>query len=754
MSRKILVSALVLSAVLASSCRRDTADEHLARANTYLEQSKVAEAVLEFKAALQEDPKRGDIRLKLADTLVRARDLTGALREYVRAADVLTNDASAQIKAGQLLLMAGKFEDAKTRANAALALDANNVDAMVLVGNSLAGLKDLDGAIGEYQEAIALDPAKDTPYLNLGAVQIARGQTKDAEATFRKAIAAAPKSMSARTALASFLWSTGRAAEAETTLKEALTIDPDHFAANRALGVYYLSTGRTAEAEPFFKRLASVSKTTAATLSLADYYIAANKPTEARTVLKELSGNPEGFAPATLRLASLEAAQGNRAEALIRVREVTAKNEKDMGARLLEARLLFLDGKVDQSLEAAAAIVKEEPNSPSSPGAYLLIGGIEASRERNEEAIKAYEEALRVGRQPLAAQLALAGVHLSMGAIDKAANYVQQALNSQPANPFGRSLLIRIELVKGHTQKAAEGLASLQKDYPNAVPVMNLVAARFAIEKKFDLARTAYSKVLEVSPNDIEALSGLVNIDLQTNRPKEAVARIEAASSRQPANSSLKLLAAKTYVAAGDQARAEAVLKECISVDPNRISAYALLGELYGRQNKLKDAKDQFAKVVEKSPKSVGANTMLGMLFEAVRDIPGAEQQYVKTLAVDPNAAVAANNLAWIYASTNRNLDQALQLALTAYQRLPENPNVNDTLGWVYYLKGLHPQAIRHLEVAVKNGPKDPGSHYHLGMALLQSGDIIRGKASLKQALALSDSFEGAEEARKALATR
>jgi tetratricopeptide (TPR) repeat protein len=751
MSRKILVSAMVLAAVLATSCRRDTADEHFAKANSYVEQSQLPEAILEYRAALQIDPKRGDIRMKLADALVRTRDWTGALREYVRAADVLPNDVNAQVKSGSLLLMATKFEDAKTRAKAALALDANNVEAMVLLGNAMAGLKDVNGAIDQYQEAIALNPGKDTAYLNLGVLQAVQGQTKDAEATFRKAISSAPKSMSARTALASFLWSAGRAPEAEATLKEALTIDPDHFAANRALGIYYLSTGRAAEAEPYFKRLAAVSKTTAASISLADYYIAANRPDEAKKLLTELATNSEAFAPATLRLASLEAAQGNRAIALDRVREVVAKNPKDMSARLLESRLLFLSNKIDESLTTARAIIKEEPSSASAAGAHMLIGGIEASRERNEEAIKSYEEALRLDRQPISAQLALAGLHLSTGDVDKAAGYVQQALSVQPTNPLGRSLLVRIDLLKGQSSKAAADLASLEKDYPNAAPVLNLVAARHAVDRRYDLARAAYAKVLQVSPNDLEALAGLVNIDLETKRPADAIARIEAASKRQAPNSSLKLLAARTYFNAGDVTKAEATLKECIDLDPNRISAYSLLGELYARQNKLQDAKDQFAKVVEKSPKSIGANTMLGMLLESLQDLPAAEQQYLKTLSANPNAAVAANNLAWIYASSNRNLDQAMELALTAYRNLPDNPNVNDTLGWIYYRKGLYPQAIRHLETATRISPKDPNNHYHLGMARLQTGDLVGGKASLTQALALSSSFEGADEARKAL---
>ena len=47
------------------------------------------------------------------------------------------------------------------------------VGAQILRGNSLAGLKDFDAAMAEYQDAIALDPSQTTAYSNLGVIQLA-----------------------------------------------------------------------------------------------------------------------------------------------------------------------------------------------------------------------------------------------------------------------------------------------------------------------------------------------------------------------------------------------------------------------------------------------------------------------------------------------------------------------------------------------------------------------------------------------------
>ena len=93
------------------------------------------------------------------------------------------------------------------------------------------------------------------------------------------------------------------------------------------------------------------------------------------------------------------------------------------------------------------------------------------------------------------------------------------------------------------------------------------------------------------------------------------------------------------------------------------------------------------------------------MILEAQRDFAAAEAQYQKTMGLDADAAVAANNLAWLYVTSNRNLDQALQLAQTSAKTLGEVPQVNDTLGWIYYKKGMFQPAVQHLEKSIQKDP-------------------------------------------------
>jgi tetratricopeptide (TPR) repeat protein len=743
----VAVSTLAFPA----ACAKANPDEHFAKGNDFFEKQRLAEAIIEYRSAVQADPSRGDIRGKLAEAYFSNRDGAAALREAVVAADLLPTDVSAQVRAGNLLLLAGQFEDAKDRAEKALAIDSKSVPAIVLMANSMAGLKDLDGALAEFHEAIALRPEGDDLYASAGLVQLARGDRKAAEATFRQALEVAPTSVQARVSLAGFMWADNRPAEAEALLKEAIGLDPKNLSANRAFGVFLTANKRAAEAEPYFRTIAEIRGTDQSRLSLADFYLGQRRYDEATGILKGLADKPEMFEAATVRLAAIEVRRNNTAGAAGLIKSILDRTPGFMPARLFDLRLRLASRQFDEVLALGDKIVNDEPHSRSAAEVHFLMGQVQTMRDLHNDALEHYEEALRLLPQSPAIALALAQLHHRLGRPERVETYARQVLASDPKNPVARTLVVRAKLARNDDSGAAAEIARLERDYPNSVAVMNLVAARHLAAGRLDAARTLYSKVASEAPDDLEALGALSEIDLRARRFKETAERIERALGRMPHTSDLLVISAVALARLGDTSRAEALLKEAIDKEPARLQAYSQLAELYARQNRLADARDQFRGVVQRDPRSVGANTMLGMVLHMQGDLKGAEEQYLRTLAIDSEAAVAANNLAWMLMESNRNLDQAMQLAQAAMRKLPEDPHVNDTMGWIYYRKSMFPSAIRHLETSVARDPANPVPQYHLGMALYQNGDIDKAKKALQRALAQKTPFAGIDEAKKTL---
>src|SRR5687768_5437447 len=180
--------AALVALVAGCSNTEQAKKEFFENGERFLKDNKYQEAIVEFRNALQQDEKYGEARLKLAEAYTASGNAAGAFREYVRAADLLPQNNDAQIKAATFLMLAGQFEDARTRILPVVERDPSNVEAQLILGNALAGLKDLDGAVKEIEGAIKLDPARGLTYSNLAALRLAQGQKDQAEAAFRKAV--------------------------------------------------------------------------------------------------------------------------------------------------------------------------------------------------------------------------------------------------------------------------------------------------------------------------------------------------------------------------------------------------------------------------------------------------------------------------------------------------------------------------------------------------------------------------------------
>src|SRR3954465_2273155 len=121
--RKTSLVSVWLCVVAVSACTRSAEQakrEYIERGDKYAKANNLDAAIIEYRNAIQRDPKFAPAYEKLATTYVSRGDGPNALRNAIMAADLSADSTDAQIQAGNLLLMAGKFDDAKARAEKAL----------------------------------------------------------------------------------------------------------------------------------------------------------------------------------------------------------------------------------------------------------------------------------------------------------------------------------------------------------------------------------------------------------------------------------------------------------------------------------------------------------------------------------------------------------------------------------------------------------------------------------------------------------
>jgi tetratricopeptide (TPR) repeat protein len=348
----------------------------------------------------------------------------------------------------------------------------------------------------------------------------------------------------------------------------------------------------------------------------------------------------------------------------------------------------------------------------------------------------------------------IARLSLVTGRPDDAIEFAQEALKAQPGLAEATMILARAMLTKGDAGSAEPHVKQLAKQLPQSASAQAELGQFHAMKGDARNARVAFERALTIDPKNLEALAGLTAIDIQAGHVANARARVDARLIAQPDEPRLLLLAGRLFLALGDGPATERTLRRIIEVDPAQFDAYALLGQFYASHQRLDEARVEFERIARLLPKrAVGAETLVGIILQIQNKPAEAQARYEKVLALDPRAAVAANNLAWIYAEGGGNLDVALGLAQTAKSLLAGSSEVNDTLGWVYYKKGLASLAVPILRESVDKSPRNAVYHYHLGLAYAKSGNSGGARKALERALVLDPKFSGSAEAKRVLAT-
>jgi Flp pilus assembly protein TadD len=127
---------------------------------------------------------------------------------------------------------------------------------------------------------------------------------------------------------------------------------------------------------------------------------------------------------------------------------------------------------------------------------------------------------------------------------------------------------------------------------------------------------------------------------------------------------------------------------------------------------------------------------------------------YEKVLEKQPGNWGAANDLAFLLAgqgSSGKQLNRARDLAQKALTARPNEPSIQDTLGWVYYKQGDMDHASEFIEKAYAKMANSPAVNYHMGMVSYKAGRLAEAKDYLTKAIKSGEAFDGKEEAQGTL---
>jgi tetratricopeptide (TPR) repeat protein len=688
----------------------------LDRGDRYFKKEQYREAIIEYRNALRFEGTNARAIQQIGLAHYQLGEFGQAARFLLKAQELTPDQLEVRVKLGTLYFLGRRFKETQDEATYVLAKDPNNLDALLLLVGAAVTPEDVEAALPRLEGArVALG---DPPRL--------------------------------RIALANLQLRKRNVAAAEALLQETVQKDPKSIEAHTALADLYLLKQDRASAEREFQAAAAAAPAgSPARIRLADYYVLGRRPDEARKVLGEVTAKAPDYLPAWRRLGEIALTEGKLEDADKALERVLKKNPQDLDGHLLKGRVFLARKNSTQAVQEFQQVLKLEPGLAAARYqlalAHLQGGNVQQAKTE-------LKEATTVSPNYVEAQLRLAQLNLETGAVDPAIEDLTRLLAAQPRLVEGYVLLGAAHLMKKEPAKALEVYRKLAATAPNDPRGPSFVGIGLLATGKRDEARKSFEDALTRAPGYAEPLVQLVRLDLAEKKPEAAVARVQRQIAAVPTSGPLQHLLGKIQEARKEPALAEAAYLKAIELEPRLTGAYVDLARLYGASGRYDQALAKTEEALKRNPGNLGALMLAGTLQEGKGDTAKAEAAYAKALEVNPRFAPAANNLAYLLGERGVDMERALQLAQTAREVAPEEPHIADTLGWLFYKRGIYQRSVALLKESAGRLPDNPVIQYHLGMAAAKAGDRETARTALTSAVKSSQEFPGKQEAQRLLA--
>ena len=666
----------------------DQRDARLARAAIWLDLKLDADAKVDIDYLQQKfpaDPRGiylGAVYYERRGDNARAQN---AMRELARTVDQLSTVHGAA--ADQLQLLGGlahyalhEYERAQKYLEMYLERHAEATGARKLLANIYLAGRHPERAIAVLQPALTASPNDGRVLAMLAEAYMAQGNHNKAASLFKEATVA-DRSPDIQTGLGVSLMRTGQKEAGFAALQDAYQHGGESSRAGVPLALTFMQRGEPKRAIPIVEAMLKREPRNISALNLLG-------------MARQAAGDRVGA-----RAAYLSAVQ-------------VAPNFYT--AHLNLARIDETDGQVARARARYMAILKVVPDHVD---AMLELGRLEESAGRVGEAVRWLEKARNARARDLRSNLALHALYLRHGQARQALDAAKDAQAIGPENPVVLMALAQGQIAVGNTDLARVSLMRLAQIVSFNAPRLTRIAALQLQIGDREAARYTLSKAVLADANYLPARVVQVRMELRNGNINGAEKQAEALLAQDAHNLDMQQLMGEIRMRQKRYADAESIYRNIYAVNPTQPNLFGLNSALLAT-GKLSEAASLMGGWCSHHPNDRAAAHALGEIWIALNDMPRARAVYQQMLSLDAQDARAHNNLATVLLQSGDA--SALMHAEKARALAPNQPQVNDTLGWVLVRQGQTEKGLRYLREAVLRAPEDAQIQAHLATALAQ----------------------------------
>lgn len=437
-----------------------------------------------------------------------------------------------------------------------------------------------------------------------------------------------------------------------------------------------------------------------ASLKLGSALIKANRTGEAVEILsRAVADDPENTQAIDLLKQAVDSGSITSSKAILEaLQQAVFANPTNLVLIKLLAQVQVRMGKTEDAVKSLRISIANLADSDKSSASDLqvYIGDIFTDANRTNEAVTAYEQALKI-----------------------------QGIDKGDLNTDGDREFVMIVLGK------------LIQTYKNANRVND---AKAVIER----ARAMFGK------NDLFADRQLISLYRETGMGLEALQAIRSLRVRYKDDYGLLRLEAQVLTELGKVDEGVALIKPLIgtgktssapSLMYDDFSSYIFISSLYNQAKRGKDAVLSAQKaysVAGSEEKKQIANLTLATAQQTSGEYQAAENILRNLLKQSPNNPIALNNLGYFLLERDEKLEEAIILIRKAVEIDPTNSSYLDSLGWAYYKLGKLGEAELYLKEAINNDSGSATIYEHLGDVYQKQGKKELARQAWQKAINLT----------------
>ena len=433
-------------------------------------------------------------------------------------------------------------------------------------------------------------------------------------------------------------------------------------------------------------------------------------------------------------LADIYVLMGDDDLAIEKYSEALSLNPEDQRIRLLLTTILI---RKEQFVEALQHLEMLTEQNPDLVIAYYYRGRVNLETGSYKEAEKDFLSALRLNETLEPALFDLGTLYQMTDRQVEAVETYEKLLAFYPDNMGARERLASLYFKLGHKKEAEQQTQKIRDLSKPGEPARQFLGLIYLRQGKLDESIEELDLIVAAWPNDHKSRYYLGTAYEEKGDIEKALEHF-----RQIKPESKYFISAQMhmgYLLEEQKKYDEAikVLENAIALQKEKIGLYLMLASIYENKEEYGKGIDVINNGLKQEGKNIDLIFRLGVLLDKSGDKSSCLLQMKRVLELNPDHADSLNYIGYTYADQGIKLDEALEMIQKALRLKPESGYIIDSLGWVYYKKGLYDKALDYLEKASALTPDDPAINEHLGDAYFKKQDLKKSLEHYKKALLL-----------------